>query len=479
MKRLYVLLTATFVCAVVLAQHPHSRGGSPFYWALVGAIVYGGIYIIYLLCGYLIKLIKIKKRNRARNLTSNETTDNETILKGSKVIDNTNKVETPENHQEESPNKFEVKQVYCRYCGKQIVEDALFCPRCGKRLFVSKASWNAERLRNIGKAIDHKILDIIRIQYNFIKKILVPQISDEQSSLWCKRIKRIGKVLLAVVIVVAILAGTAWGYSYYNDDYLPKKQLDEACQDVINKLHSNDKTVSLECCRKILLNSWAFSESSFQFENLGLSGNSDSNKNETWGYENVSDYEIMKRMRQYRAEAFRIIESEAYNGNSQIQYLLGRIYIGLLKYKGFDVYETEYAVAPDTVKAAYWWNEAAKQGYVPAYNSMGIAYKLGLGVDVDMRKAIDYLKKGAESGDSKAQCNYGDLYRDGVKIHTGSHVVREPQYVYGHYYGTENVTILDSVVILPKDIELAKSWWAKSAAQGNAIAKERLQKIYE
>jgi hypothetical protein len=110
---------------------------------------------------------------------------------------------------------------------------------------------------------------------------------------------------------------------------------------------------------------------------------------------------------------------------------------------------------------------------------MGIAYKLGWGVDKDMKKAIEYLKKGAESGDAKAQCNYGDLFRNGVKIRTGSHVVKEPQYIYGHYYGTESITIQDSLVLLPRDIAQAKYWWEKAAAQGNQFAKEHLQKVYE
>ena len=189
-------------------------------------------------------------------------------------------------------------------------------------------------------------------------------------------------------------------------------------------------------------------------------------------------------MSQYRNEAFGKIESEAYNGNPQMQYLLGRMYIGLYvnQYRGVGgsyIYERKYAIEPDTVKAVYWWNEAAKQGYTLAYNSMGIAYKLGWGVDKDMKKAIEFLKKGAESGDAKAQCNYGDLFRNGVKIRTGSHVVKEPQYIYGHYYGTESITIQDSLVLLPRDIAQAKYWWEKAAAQGNQFAKEHLQKVYE
>ena len=41
------------------------------------------------------------------------------------------------------------------------------------------------------------------------------------------------------------------------------------------------------------------------------------------------------------------------------------------------------------------------------------------------------------------------------------------------------VTVPDYKTLIPKDIEQAKYWWKKSAAQGNEQAKERLQKIYE
>ena len=45
------------------------------------------------------------------------------------------------------------------------------------------------------------------------------------------------------------------------------------------------------------------------------------------------------------------------------------------------------------------------------------------------------------------------------------------------YY--EYVEVDDYKVILHKDIEKAKYWWRKAATQGNEVAKERLQKIYE
>lgn len=358
--------------------------------------------------------------------------------------------------------------MYCKHCGKEIEEDSCFCKYCGKEQNVSKKpSLIIDGLRTAGKTIVQKVFALVRILVDYVRRIKIPGMSEEQSDKLRKWTKRIIKVVVVVAVLVLLVATCAWVYSYYYDEYLPKKRLDEACEDIIKKFQSNDKAISLEYSRKILLNEWAF------YDDL-----------ETWGYDKVPDSHITERMYPYRNEAFKKIESEAYNGNPRIQYLLGHIYIGkyVNQYRGVGssiIYEREYSVQPDTVKAVYWWNEAAKQGYTLAYNSMGIAYKLGLGVDKDMKKSIEYLKKGAESGDAKAQCNYGDLFRDGVKIHTGSHVVKEPQYIYGHYYGTEDVTIQDSLVILPQDITQARYWWEKAAAQGNQIAKNRLQKIYE
>ena len=365
-------------------------------------------------------------------------------------------------------------KVYCRYCGKQIDEDATFCTHCGKEQNASKEpSWDADGLRSAGESFIKKSLALIRASYEKMRKVKLPQISAERANLWRRRMKRIGKVVLPyliIVVVVSIVVSIgAWGYDYYNQ-YLnekrlaeEEKRLDKACADIINKMHSNDKLESIDYCRKVLMTQWAFRDN-----------------DESWGYENVPDLQITERISSYHNEAFRTIESEAYNGNPIAQYLIGHIYIGP-KVSRYDIlvrnisYERVYSVAPDTVKAVYWWNEAAKQGYTLAYNCMGIAYKLGYGVDKDMNKAIEFLKKGAEAGDAEAQCNYGDLLRDGVKKPNDSLILKEVQSGYDHYY----VKVPDSIVILPKDIVQAKFWWKKSAAQGNDIAKERLQKIYE
>ena len=64
MKRLYALLTALIVCAIVLAQHPHSRGGNPFYWAIVGGIGALLVYAFYWSVSFILSLFKRHRRNR-------------------------------------------------------------------------------------------------------------------------------------------------------------------------------------------------------------------------------------------------------------------------------------------------------------------------------------------------------------------------------------------------------------------------------
>ena len=375
-----------------------------------------------------------------------------------------------------------MSKVYCRYCGKQIDEDATFCTHCGKEQNLSKnQSWNVESLRSRCKTITSKALAMIRIPVDYVRTIKIPRMSKEQANLWYTHIKRVGKIVLALAVVAIIIAASAWGYSYYYDDYLPEKRLDEACADVLSKMHSSDKTVRIEYCRKVLLNRWAFVDDA-----------------ETWGYDNVPDGQIAERISQYRNEAFRTIESEAYNGNPNCQYLLGRIYIGHIVDQGLSVGgrtypQREYSIKPDTVKAIYWWNEAAKQDYIPAYCKIGFAYEKGIGVQPNIRKAVEYYKIGAEKGEASAQANYGRLFRDGVKVKVGSHKEEYTtmNYQFDNEYKRSYYTsdyrkvyvkerdVDDYEVLIPQDLEKAKYWWQKSAEQGNQYAKELLQQVYE
>ena len=122
-----------------------------------------------------------------------------------------------------------MKKVYCRYCGKQIDEDATFCTHCGKEQNVHKIpSWDVEKIKGKGKSIGKKVLALIRVPYDFVSTTKIPQMSAEKTVLWRKRIKRLGKITLILSIIALIIGAGVGGYIYYNDEYLPKKRLDDA-----------------------------------------------------------------------------------------------------------------------------------------------------------------------------------------------------------------------------------------------------------
>lgn len=271
--------------------------------------------------------------------------------------------------------------------------------------------------------------------------------------LWLGRLlKKIWKYILGVVIIGGLIIGGVAAYDYYTYTYIPEKKLNAAIEEIKVGINSPNDSIKTEYALYVL------------------------DKKHEWGFEDVSDYDISLVLYGYgyRESSFKLIESKAYAGEARWQYCLGQIYRWA---------ETRYHyVQEDLTKAAYWWNEAASQNYTLAYNNLGIAYKEGEGVEVDLRKAVHYLKLGAEAGEDWAQRNYGDLFMEGVKIQIGSHKEIKPGYdpsLYNKYdlYAWKEVP--DYEILIKKDIEQAKYWWKKSAAQGNEIAKERLQKIYQ
>lgn len=371
-----------------------------------------------------------------------------------------------------------MNKVYCRYCGNLIDEDATFCTYCGKEQNVVKSNKSSldsskglDKMHNFSGVVFNRLNVFCRSAATFIKSKNVP-VTEEQKALRNKRLKQLGRYFLILFAIALVIAGAVWGYVYYNEEYLPEKRrieankrLDEACYDILKKLNSDQDSIKIEYSTKILQN------------------------DAYWGFEGVSDNDISNRMMYYQDEALSNLETMAENGNPHVQFLLGNIFYGHKDKAG----NLAYAVEPNITKAVYWWNEAAKQKYVSAYNNIGLAYEKGEGVQKDLRKAVEYLKLGAENGESYAQANYGRLFRDGVRIKVGSHkeeyTTMEYQFdnEYKRSYYTSDWrkvyvkerTVDDYKWLVPKDINQAKYWWSKSAEQGNQYAKEMLQKVYE
>lgn len=117
----------------------------------------------------------------------------------------------------------------------------------------------------------------------------------------------------------------------------------------------------------------------------------------------------------------------AINGNANAQDNLGSCY-----YHGAGV--------PKNLEAAATWHRrAADRGYPPAFNNLGLCYRNGEGVPQDEVMALRCFRQAAELGDAAGQYNLGRCYFHGVGV--------------------------------PANIDMARFWVDKSAAQGyeNAI----------
>ena len=73
----------------------------------------------------------------------------------------------------------------------------------------------------------------------------------------------------------------------------------------------------------------------------------------------------------------------------------------------------QQGVHQDYQQAAYWNQQAVKQGMVPAKSRLGLQYALGLGVKKSLEHAIALLKPAAEAGDELALVASGIYYLGG------------------------------------------------------------------
>lgn len=84
--------------------------------------------------------------------------------------------------------------------------------------------------------------------------------------------------------------------------------------------------------------------------------------------------------------------------------------------------ETEYKIGwlyekkKDYKKAAEWYQKSAAQGDSWAQNNLGNLYRNGTGVAQDYKKAMELYQKSAAQGDSYAYRNIGHLYAEGQGV---------------------------------------------------------------
>jgi TPR repeat protein len=98
----------------------------------------------------------------------------------------------------------------------------------------------------------------------------------------------------------------------------------------------------------------------------------------------------------------------------------------------------EGGVKQDYREALNWWKHAARLGYTPSMNNVGLMYANGHGVKRDYEEAFKWWMRSAERGNAWAMNAVGDLYENG--------------------YG------------VPQNYELALNWYREAAREGDGLA---------
>jgi TPR repeat protein len=101
-----------------------------------------------------------------------------------------------------------------------------------------------------------------------------------------------------------------------------------------------------------------------------------------------------------RAKGIALMEEAAYKGSEDAQAALAEIYF-------MGLYDPESKA--DFAKALPYVQACADRGSASALNMLGLIYKEGHRVPVDLKKAEELFRQAALKGDFKAQSNLGDL----------------------------------------------------------------------
>jgi len=399
---------------------------NPLHHALVGAIGALITYLMYLGISFLIAFIRGKK---GKNEDVEVTNQNEETA-----------IETTESTNDIEPEVME--HMYCRFCGKQIEKDAIFCSHCGKKQSVgSQTNPQINNLVGWGKSASVEVWKLLRKPFSYLKGINLRSI----------KVGKWGKQLIVVVISAVIILGLfglgSWIYNDFNLPYHYECLYEEGMKDV-NKADE----IALEL-----------------FEA---------------GY-----------YRQYETRAIDVLTNSAEKGNVKSMVLLGRYYkgYGFKPFSEVDYWDWENRSKDYWEKSSYWFLQAAKSGNAEAQGELGHNYKYGYGVKQDFDKAIYWTKQGADNGDAVAQWRMGNLYESGLAYYrgyftdyqiwwyngNGFRAKEDPNVHLDRQYVAEMKNRGPEQVFLSPNIKKAKHYWKLAANQGLQKAKSSLEKIYE
>lgn len=243
-QRLYITINSFLLCLTAFAQHPGSKGGNPLYWGVVGAIGLSICYLLYLLVGFILRLIK-KFISREETLHGDSTyveeqniTDSKEEVKPS-LEDITNSELDADNAVEKNQKSVGVEEKRCVHCGKLIPKESTYCSYCGalQRKDTPKTKGHVESTKGI--SLNSLVKRFIRFlfmmvlcgliglipaiicgshgEHDLIPLCIIAPIASYiiySLIVFAYNLEKKSKIIVAIVFVIIVLS--LWGISIYD-----------------------------------------------------------------------------------------------------------------------------------------------------------------------------------------------------------------------------------------------------------------------
>ncbi|MBF0285800.1 MAG: sel1 repeat family protein [Magnetococcales bacterium] len=203
------------------------------------------------------------------------------------------------------------------------------------------------------------------------------------------------------------------------------------------------------------------------------------------------------------------LTKEGDRGSLEAQLALAQIYL-----------DGKYGVAKNEAEGIKWLKMAAQQGSPEACNNLGLAYQKGMGVPADDQESFRWFQQAADKGLMEGHLNLGSAYINGRGVtlnrelaikhfkeaaRKGSVVaVNSLAAAQASGQGVDEITP-ETVKLLrtsaelgnteaqfnmgkahelglggtPKDLDKAREWYAKAAAQGMKEAQQRVKELMD
>lgn len=139
-------------------------------------------------------------------------------------------------------------------------------------------------------------------------------------------------------------------------------------------------------------------------------------------------------------------------------------------------------VKQDYAEALNWWKYAARMGYTPSMNNVGLLYANGHGVKQDFDEAFKWWRRSAERGNAWAMNAIGDLYENGQGVPQNYELALkwyQEAAAEGDSLGMWNAgNLLEQGKGADRSYAEASKWYLQSADRGNPLAMHSMGKVH-